>query len=295
MSDLDQFYTMPEIAEKLLKTTLTVLGIADESKHTFLEPSAGTGSFSRVPTHCLAYDLEPKSDGIIRADFLQVDLDEHNNLITIGNPPFGKRAVLAVEFFNKCAKRSDAIAMILPNQFNKHLTQKRLNPDFSLIYAEPLGDVFTTPTGKVVKGIRTTFQIWIKNGSKLGKCKNWENLRITEKPPISLPNVKIWQHNATPQSMSTVEEDWDYAVYRQGYKDYGKIFTKSDKDEIRRLMETGSDQFFFIKPLTEKAREIVLAIDYDKLALKNTTVKGFGKADFCLEYQRIEREMSKTC
>lgn len=159
MSDLDQFYTMPEIAEKLFSTALTVLGIRDESEYQFLEPSAGTGSFSRIPTHCLAYDLEPKSDGIIRADFLQVDLTGYNHLITIGNPPFGKRAVLAVEFFNKCAERSDAIAMILPNQFNKFLTQKQLNPDFALIYAEPLGDVFTTPTGKVVKGIRTTFEL----------------------------------------------------------------------------------------------------------------------------------------
>lgn len=283
---MDQFFTNKDIAKSLFQKTLEILNIKEEN-YVFLEPSAGEGSFSSLPTNCIAYDLEPMAENIQNANFLELEL-YHDNLITIGNPPFGKRAKLAVDFFNKCAKYSNVIAMIFPNQFNKYNTQSQLDERFKLIYKKSLDDDIFYFEDKKFNGIRCTFQIWIKENSEFDK---FENLRILNRPKIKLKDVKLWQHNATAGSMGTVEEDWEYAVYRQGYKDYNILFTKKDYDFIKERMLTSSDQFFFMKPLTKEAEEIIKKIDFDELAKQNTTTKGFGKADFCIEYERKRREI----
>ena len=43
-------------------------------------------------------------------------------------------------------------------------------------------------------------------------------------------------------------------------------------------------QFFFIKPLTEQAKQFILTADFEGLALRNTSTPGFGKADFISYY-----------
>ena len=37
--------------------------------------------------------------------------------------------------------------------------------------------------------------------------------------------------------MKYIEENWKYALYRQGYKDYTKIFTKEDYNIIKEQMK----------------------------------------------------------
>jgi hypothetical protein len=54
------------------------------------------------------------------------------NSVTIGNPPFGKNASLAVRFFNHSAQFSEVIAMILPRTFRKSSLQNRLDCHFEL-------------------------------------------------------------------------------------------------------------------------------------------------------------------
>lgn len=102
--ELDQFYTKQEVALKLCKILKEKLKI-DLEKYTFLEPSAGFGSFVEALQATFkdpkieTIDLEPKSFDIKKQDFLTFAPKE-KNIITIGNPPFGKRATLAMKFFN---------------------------------------------------------------------------------------------------------------------------------------------------------------------------------------------------
>lgn len=133
--------------------------------------------------------------------------------------------------------------------------------------------------------VRTVFQIWVKKNSKYD---NGIDKRLTKSPPISHNDFLIWQYNATPEAVKYVDEDWKYATYRQGYHDYNNLFTRKDYEYIKDKM-TGNkkQQFFFIKPLTEKAEDIILSMDFNALAERNTATPGFGKGDFVSYYMEL--------
>lgn len=117
--ELDQFYTNKKVAEECFSELSNFLQV----KEFFLfEPSAGTGSFSSLfHLNSLAIDLDPKDKTIKKQDFLTLDIKffENKKVITIGNPPFGKKTSLAIKFFNKSAIFSEYICFIVPKTFKK--------------------------------------------------------------------------------------------------------------------------------------------------------------------------------
>ena len=279
---LDKFYTQKHVSKQCFDFLHKQLNISDEA--TYLEPSAGAGSFLDLLTNYVALDIAPEDDRITEQDYLLYTTDK-TDYITIGNPPFGNRSRLATDFFNKAASMSDVIAFIVPVSFMKWSVQKNLSANFALhsyMYLEP--ESFSS-NGEPYS-VRTVFQIWVKKGSKYD---DGINLRLTKQPPISHKDFNIWQYNATPQAIKYVEEDWEYATYRQGYHDYNKIFTKEDYTYIKEKM-TGAkkQQFFFIKPLTEDARNVILNMDFNALAERNTATPGFGKGDFVSYYTELK-------
>src|SRR5574344_1244628 len=155
---LDKFYTKKEISKKCLSILFNILNL--NGNELFLEPSAGNGSFSSLLKNCEAYDILPEDEKIVKADFLTLKL-ENKNYITIGNPPFGKRAKLAIDFFNKCSEVSKVIAFILPNTFCKYGVQSKLNKDFDLIYNKSIDKNSFTFLNKDYN-LRCCFQIWVK-------------------------------------------------------------------------------------------------------------------------------------
>ena len=283
MPGLDKFYTQDHVAKQCFEFLHSQLNISENA--IYLEPSAGAGSFINLLSHYIALDIAPEDDRIKKQDYLKYEVDKEN-FITIGNPPFGNRSKLAIDFFNKAATMSDVIAFILPVSFMKWSVQKNLSSNFALynyLYLEP--ESFTS-NGKPYS-VRTVFQIWVKKGSQYD---NGINLRLTKQPPISHEDFKIWQYNATPESVKYIEEDWEYATYRQGYHDYNQIFTRKNYDYIKEKMtaDKKKQQFFFIKPLTEEAENLILNMDFNALAERNTATPGFGKGDFVSYY--IERK-----
>lgn len=277
---MDEFYTTDENVDFCLNK-LEECGF-DVDSHLFLEPSAGAGAFSSKLNDVIAFDVNPQGEGILRKDFLydELSLKLLKGRIVIGNPPFGRKSQLAVEFFNRAASFTDVIAFILPIQFRKYATQVKLDEAFKLISDSPLPHDTFEVKGKLVKGIRCCFQVWVRSGSAHDKGE--PDLRVKTKPAISLPGLfNLWQHNGTPQSRKWVNEDWVYAVYRQGFKDYGRLFTKTeDYDEVADAVSHSTTQFFFIQPLTPEADALIHQIDFTELASRNTTTPGFGKADF---------------
>jgi hypothetical protein len=238
-------------------------------------------------TNYIALDIKPEGDNIVEQDFLTFSSD-YTNYITIGNPPFGNRSSLAIDFFNKAATISEVIAFIVPVSFMKWNVQKNLDNNFALIdylYLEP--ESFTSNDEPY--SVRTVFQVWIK---KNGKYDNGQsNLRLTRQPPISHPDFNIWQYNATPAAVKYVDENWKYATYRQGYFDYNKLFTQEDYEYIKEKMTaTRKQQFFFIEPLTEEAENIIINMDFNALAERNTVTPGFGKGDFVSYYIEIKSQ-----
>ena len=64
---LDKFYTPKQVAKDCIDTFWrTCSGITE-----IIEPSAGNGAFSLQIPNCIAYDLEPEHESIIKQDFLK--------------------------------------------------------------------------------------------------------------------------------------------------------------------------------------------------------------------------------
>ena len=281
---LDKFYTQTHVSKLCFDFLQNNLEIAPNA--IYLEPSAGAGSFLDFLPHYIALDIAPEDDRIEQQDYLTYKT-EKTNFITIGNPPFGNRSKLATDFFNKAASMSEVIAFIVPVSFMKWSVQKNLNPNFSLhsyMYLEP--ESFSS-NGEPYS-VRTIFQIWVKKGSIYD---NGTNLRLMKQPPISHSDFEIWQYNATPEAVKYIEEDWKYATYRQGYHNYNNIFTREDYNHIKEKMTgTKKQQFFFIKPLNPEAEQIILNMDFNALAERNTATPGFGKGDFVSYYMELKNK-----
>ena len=159
--------------------------------------------------------------------------------------------------------------------------QKQLAAEWKLYDYFYIPENAFTDNGKDYS-VRCVFQIWTK-------ADYGQDLRLKKAPPISHPDFKIWQYNATQQAYPCVEEDWEYAVYRQGYKDYNSLFTRKDYEHIKEEMNKNI-QFFFIKPLTKQAEQFVRACDFSALAERNIATPGFGKADFVGYYEEYLNE-----
>lgn len=268
-----QYYTKPNIANWCLKKLVKVLPFVSE-KH-FIEPSAGDGAFYSIlpKNRRIGIDIEPKAKGIKKANFLkwQPPLKDKERYIIIGNPPFGKRSKLAVDFFNHSAKMANTIAFIVPRQFQKYSVHSKLNDNFKLIKDYKLGEnSFYTSTKKDFS-VRCVFQIWTINDTK------YRNLRILTPPPITHPDFNIFQYNNTPEALKVFNEDWDFAVPRQGYEDYKRREVESRNCEKNK-------QWIMFKAKNRQIFKRLWDLNFEKLSRKNTMIYGFGKADVVMEY-----------
>ena len=260
----DAYFTKPETATKCVSILDNLIGI----NHSYLEPSAGSGAFmhpllNRSVTAC---DICPEADNIITENFLSSTLTAD---VVIGNPPFGTRSKLAVDFINKAATFAKYIAFILPVQFRKYGTQKLLNPSLSLIYDELLpANSFLLDDKEY--SVRCCYQVW---------TTVQHNLRLSSSPPSSHPDFQMWLYNNVPAAVSVFDNDFDFAVPRQGYQDYS-LRASIDECVLHK-------QWLLFKASSPTVLQRLLDLDYEKLSLLNTSTPGFGKADVVGEYNRL--------
>lgn len=154
--NLDQYYTPDLVALECVKKTISKINNITE----FFETSAGAGAFVRAikslsskDIPLIAVDLEPKFNGILQQDFLDMPLSYKKGRCFIGNPPFGARLALAQKFWKRCVYNGDYVAWILPiSQFNNNVSMY----EFDLIYSEDLDEI----TFSGIKPVRCCFNIY---------------------------------------------------------------------------------------------------------------------------------------
>ena len=109
---LDQFYTERETARRCwleLEQALDELGVKSHAPF-FVEPSAGDGAFYDLlpPDRRVGFDIEPRHPEVQEKDFLfYFDYRPptgREHTVIVGNPPFGDRGRLAVQFFRQAAE-----------------------------------------------------------------------------------------------------------------------------------------------------------------------------------------------
>jgi predicted RNA methylase len=158
---LDKFYTIPSVVDKCIENISSKYEW--ESWDLVVEPSAGNGSFySKIPSrNKIGIDILPEHKDIIKQDFFTyLPPDDKNNILVLGNPPFGKVSSLAIKFFNHAAKWSNVIAFIIPKTFRRNSVQNKLNKYFHLVLDEeiPMTPCSFSPPMMV----KCCFQIWEK-------------------------------------------------------------------------------------------------------------------------------------
>lgn len=149
----DKYYTPENVALYCAGTALSLIG--KENISHIIEPSAGGGVFLKfadgIPLE--AYDIEPEHPDVIEQDFLTLDIPYKKNRMILGNPPFGKRMVLAQKFFKKSIQIADYVAFILP--VSQHHNTNSLY-EFDMVSSDYLGNV--NFSGKVLKCVFNVYK-----------------------------------------------------------------------------------------------------------------------------------------
>lgn len=283
---LNKYYTKEytaSICYEQLCIVLKNLNLSIE-KMLFIEPSAGSGVFlDLIPYDKIGFDIEPNDEirQIIKADFLHDNINQYldsfafiqnkNKTICLGNPPFGIKSQLAIEFVNRCFYFADTVAFILPVQFRKWSAQAHIDNKAQLILDMDLNEDIFQIMGKTYH-LRCCFQIWTKISNSM-----YPNLRILTRPLKKHPDFEMYQYNRTEHTKKYFDYHWDFAVPRQGYQNYEmKRYHKDDCDE--------KHQWIFFKAKNEEILNQLKMLDFVKLSKKNIGIPGFGKADVIEEY-----------
>lgn len=166
----DQFFTSNETANfcfTVFKNKLKELGV-DDGNYTYLEPSAGDGSFYNLmpKDRRVGIDIEPRIDNIIEDNYLSWLPKDSNKFLVVGNPPFGLRGNKALRFLNHSSMNIGAefVGFILPQLFNSQgrgSCMKRVQ-NLNLIHTVEVPNEFYYPDNAKVN-VNCIFQIWSKN------------------------------------------------------------------------------------------------------------------------------------
>lgn len=176
---IDQYFTKPELSKNYIDMFFKV--VEPTKDDIVIEPSAGSGSFSdalKATSECtiLCYDIEPKKEGIVKTDFLELDTSIFEDITVhcIGNPPFGRQSSMAKKFIKKCASFSQSISFILPKSFKKPSFYKAFPANFHKVYEVDCPINSFTVNDKEYD-VPCVFQIWLKKDTP-------RNDEVSEKP-----------------------------------------------------------------------------------------------------------------
>ena len=170
---VDRFYTKPWAARWCTDVFHQVARRSglDVGSCWFVEPAVGERAFYDLMPEGrrIGIDVQPAAgDGrLIRADYLTW-LPPKGDYIVLGNPPFGLRGHLALQFINHSAVFAAAAGFVLPQSFastGKGAPSKRVNKKWEKIFAAPMpARSFISPDGET-RDINTIFAVWKKRAT----------------------------------------------------------------------------------------------------------------------------------
>ena len=249
--DLDQFYTKKEIALKCYESLINKIkkDKGSISNLKFIEPSAGEKAFfDLLPENKrIGIDVMPSSKEIIKQDFLSWEPKKNgHSYVTVGNPPFGYRAWLALSFMNHAAKFSEYVGFILPMSFQSEGkgSPKHRVSGLKLIHSEFLPqNSFIDPEGKEIK-INALWQIWKKGKNIIKKqktCSKWLDIFTVDERKERLcgqkriKEAKFFLQRTFYKEPPNLVKTFSEVKYVCGY---GLVFKKENNKIIHVLRNT---------------------------------------------------------
>lgn len=202
--EFDKYYTPVDLAKMLIEKTFEVIG--KDNITDIIEPSAGDGSFSNQ-LDCRAIDIKPGNDNIEQGDYLSMKIPYKKGRLVIGNPPYGEKLKLAMDFYKKSTEISDYIAFVLPiSQLNNTVSMKK----FELIYSEDLGKKYYS-------------------GRNLWCCFNIYRRRFDDnikQNKLQIDGITFYRQDKKDYDKIT---DYDIRMCYWGNGTVGKILTNTDE------------------------------------------------------------------
>ena len=245
----DQFFTPKDVAKKCWETFNLQVKI-NIKEYTFIEPSAGDGSFlHNLPKGSIGLDIEPKTTGILKQDYLTwKPSNSTKKYIVFGNPPLGLRGHQALNFINHSHSFADYVCFILPQLFEsdgKGSPRKRVK-GYNLIYNEGLSAMFYTPENREVK-VNGVFQIWSKYSTsskytiKVNSEKNMKVYSLSDGGTIASTRNKEMIGKCDVYIPSTCFGKDNMKIYKQfeelpGKKGYGIVFFIEKEKEKEKMI-----------------------------------------------------------
>lgn len=271
----DQFFTPKDLAKKCLETFNREVKI-NTKDYIFIEPSAGDGSFLHIlPKGSIGLDIEPRSAEIQQQDYLTwKPPNTSKKYIVFGNPPFGLRGHLALNFINHSHSFADYVCFILPQLFEsdgKGSPRKRVK-GYNLIYSEGLSAMFYSPDNKDVK-VNGVFQIWSKNTSnpkyniKKNSEENMKVYSLSDGGTIASTRNKDMIGKCDIYLPSTCFGKENMKIYEKfedlpGKKGYGVVFFNKKADMINKAETIDWSTISFLS--TNSAYNLRTSIIFDQ-------------------------------
>jgi predicted RNA methylase len=191
---LDKLFTKKDTVEFVL--SFLELGLYKE----IIEPSAGNGSFSnnlkKKGYNCVAYDIEPEHENIITQDYLEFQYEgdvRREDVLVVGNPPFGRLGSLALKFIRKSSEFADTIAFILPKSFKKDSFKDKMPSTYHLISELDVPENSFSLNGDNYD-VPCVFQVWKNLNSERKKSKKIEpeGFEYMKKPDLAFRRVGVY-------------------------------------------------------------------------------------------------------
>jgi hypothetical protein len=258
----DQYFTKKELAASLVARAQQVLSQyePDLDAYTWLEPSAGEGCFFDLlpPDRRIGIDIAPRRSDVIRSDYLEYSLPD-KKLIVIGNPPFGHRGVMALNFINH-SQKAEYVCFILPMFFEskgKGSVKYRVR-GFNLLHSEKLPkNSFYLPESQKDVDVKCVFQIWSKNHKPTNSEFSWYNNRHSEPYTDMLKVVTVslaknrecgkryifdrkadFYVSSTFHEQTSIVHDFEQVKYKSGV---AVIFTTQNRRLNNRILDIFSN------------------------------------------------------
>jgi len=259
---LDQYFTKKELAKSLYKKACKIITKYEKriNDYWWLEPSVGDGCFFDLlpESRKIGIDISPVRGDVVKTDYLQYKLPD-KKIIVMGNPPFGHRGVIALNFINY-SQKAEYVCFILPMFFEssgKGSAKYRVQ-GFNLIHSEklPENSFYVPGTNKTVD-VKCVFQIWSKNHKLKKEEFNWYKNRnnepfsdIVKVYTVSLAKKrecgKEWIFNrkadfyisSTFHTSISIVKNFEEVKYKSGV---AVVFTTKDKTlrkAVKKIFET---------------------------------------------------------
>ena len=252
----EEFYTRKEDAERLYAEVIDRYGTDFDF---FIEPSCGMGAFlDLMPSNKIGIDI------IFGTDFFEWDFPIGRNIV-IGNPPFGRKGKLAMQFLNRCSKHCEVVAMILPSIFSKYTFINRVHPMMHLKYETTVTE-FDRPD-KIGEGpkVNCVFQIWEKS---------------TELRPKIVRHTSCDDFDMIHRHYSRTSPD-----ERERLKSYDFAISQIE-GKIRNCEDVTAGSVYFIKDNTpdKSVRSVMERVDFSNLSKHHVGPTSLTKADIVEGY-----------